>query len=83
MKYYIIQNFICEGKTVKIALNTPKKNIDEGGLNLCHYPTKVDTLKLSWIERFCSNTEANWKTLPKLFYNCDDLNLYFLAIIKP
>ncbi len=55
------------------------KNIDEGGLKLCHYPTKVNALKLSWIKRLCNNGEANWKTLPKFFYNCDNLNLYFSA----
>ncbi len=50
-----------------------------GGLKLCHYPTKVDALKLSWIKWLCNNGEANWKTLPKLFYKCDNLNLYFSA----
>ncbi len=53
--------------------------MNEGGLKLCHYPTKVDALQLSWIKRLCNNREANWKTLPKLFYNCDNLNLYFSA----
>ncbi len=75
----IIQNFIWEGKTAKIAQNTLVKNIDEGGLKLCHYRTKVDALKLSCIKRLCNNREANWETLPKLFYNCDNLNLYFSA----
>ncbi len=41
----IIQNFIWEGKTAKIDQNTFIKNIDEGGLQLCHYPTKVKTLR--------------------------------------
>ncbi len=75
----IIQNFIWEGKTAKITQNTLIMNIDGGGLNLYHYPTKVDALKLSWITKICSNRDANWKTLPKLFYNCDNLNLYFSA----
>ncbi len=47
----IIQNIIWEGKTAKISKNTLVKNIDEGGLKLCHYPTKVDALKVSWIKR--------------------------------
>ncbi len=53
----IIQTFIWEGKTAKIAQNTLVKNIDEDGLKLCHYPTKVDALKLSWIKRLCNNRE--------------------------
>ncbi len=32
----IVQNFIWEGKTANIAQNTSVKNIDEGGLKLCH-----------------------------------------------
>ncbi len=63
----IIQNFIWEGKTTKIAQHTLIKNIDEGGMKLCQCPTKVDALKLSWIKRLCSNREANWNNLPKLF----------------
>ncbi len=55
----IIQNFISEGKTEKIAQNILVKNIDEGGLKLCYYTTKVDALKISWIKRLCDNREAN------------------------
>ena len=60
----IIQNFIWEGKTAKIAQNTLIKNIDQGGLKLCHYPTKVKALKLFWIKRLCNESDANWKSLP-------------------
>ncbi len=73
----IIQNFIWEGKSAKIAQNTLIKNIELGGLKLCHYPTKVKALKLSWVKRFCNEQYTNWKVLPKLFLNCDNLNLYF------
>ncbi len=71
----IIQNVIWEGKTSKSSQNTLIKNINEGGLKLFHYPTKVKALKLSWIKRPCDESDANWKCLPKLF----DLNLYFSA----
>ncbi len=57
----IIHNFIWEGKTAKIAQNTLIKNIDQGGVKLCHYPTKVKALKLSWIKRLYNNTNANCK----------------------
>ncbi len=72
----IIQNVIWEGKTTKIPQNTLIKNINEGGLKFSHYPTKVKALKLSWIKRLC---DANWKCLPKHFYNCNDHNLYFFC----
>ncbi len=75
----IIQTFICEAKTAQMSQNTLIKNINEGGLKLCHYPVKVKALKLSWIKRLCDESDANWKCQPKHFYNCNDLNLYFSA----
>ncbi len=61
-------------KTAKISQNTLIENINQGGLKLCHYPTKVKALTLSWIS---DESDANWKSLPKHLYNCNDLNLYF------
>ncbi len=55
----IIQNFIWEGKTPKFAQNTLIKNIEQGGLKLCHYTTKVKALKLSWIKWFCNISDSN------------------------
>ncbi len=66
-------------KNSQIIQNTLIKNINEGGLRLCHYLTKVDALKLSWIKIVYSDIDANWKTLPKHFYGCNDLKLYFSA----
>ncbi len=40
----IIQNFIWEGKTAKIAQNTFIKNIEQGGLK--HFPTNVTKIFL-------------------------------------
>ncbi len=76
---YIIQNFTWEGKTDKIPQKTLINNIDNGGLKLCYFPFKVDSIKLSWIKRLCGDTDANWKILPKFFYYCGDLNIYFPA----
>ncbi len=73
----IIQNFIWEGKTAKIAQKTLINNIDNGGLKLCYFLFKVDSLKLSLIKRLCDDTDANWNILPKFLYGCDDLNIYF------
>ncbi len=57
------------------------KNIDQGGLKRCHYTTKVKALKLSWIKRFCNETDANWKPQPKHFYKCIDINMYYAMIL--
>ncbi len=43
----IIQNFIWEGKTAKISKNTLVEN---GGLKLCDFQTKVKSLNLSWVK---------------------------------
>ncbi len=68
-----------EGKTAQISQNTLIKNFSQGGLKLCHYPTKVKALQLSWIKRICNESGANWKSLPEHFYNCNDHNLYVSA----
>ncbi len=49
------------------------------GLKLCHCPTKVHALKLSWIKRLISNNDSSLKILPKTFFKCDNLNVYFGA----
>ncbi len=38
----------------KNSENTLIKNIEQGGLKLCNYPTKVKAIKLSWIKLFCT-----------------------------
>ncbi len=73
----IIQNFIWEGKTAKIAQKTLLNNIDNRGLKLCYFSFKVDSINVSWIKRLCDDTDADWKILQKFFYDCDDLNIYF------
>ncbi len=59
------------------------KNIEQGGLKLCHFSTKVKALKLAWLKRLCDKTDERWKFLPKYFYNCNNLNLYFSANHMP
>ncbi len=67
----IIQNFICDVKTAKIAQNTLIKNNEHGELKLCHFVTKVKALKLSCVKRLYDKTDAHWKILPKYVYNCE------------
>ncbi len=75
----IILHFIWEGKTSKIAQSTLIQSIEHGGLKLCHFETKSKALKLSWVKRLINPTHANWKILPKSFYNCNNLNTFFSA----
>jgi len=55
------------------------QNIEAGGLKLCHFDTKIAALKLSWIGRLTSKSNQKWKILPRLFYNCQNLQIYFNA----
>ncbi len=66
----IIQNFIWEGKTPKIAQNILVMNIDEGGLKLYLYSTKVDALTYLGLKDCVIIEKPTEKTIPKLFYNC-------------
>ncbi len=75
----VIQNFIWNGSTSKIARKTLIHQIDKGCLKLCHFETKVKALKLSWVKRIISENESLWKILPKFVYKCHNLNTYFDA----
>ncbi len=41
----IIQNFIVGGKTSKISQTTLIQSIEKGGLKLCQFSTKVESMK--------------------------------------
>jgi hypothetical protein len=75
----IIQNFMWDGSTSKISQRTLIQSINNGGLKLCHFETKVNALKLSWIRRFYGDVDSTWTILPKYFYNCGNLQLLFSA----
>ncbi len=67
------QNFIWDGSTSKIVQQTMIQPIQNGGLKLCHFETKVKALTLSWVKRLTCKAPSNWKILPKAFYNCQNL----------
>ena len=75
----IIQNFLWKGKTAKISQKTLIMNIEKGGLKLCHFETKVQSLLLSWVKRLTAISNVKWTALPKRFYNCQNLLTYFNA----
>ena len=53
------------------------QDISNGGLKLCHFESKVNALKLSWVKRLCLNTNATWTILPQHFYSCNNLDIFF------
>ncbi len=75
----IIQCFLWDGKTSKIAQSTLIQSIEHGGLKHGHLEAKSKALKLSCVKRLINPTHANWKLLPKFFYNCNNLNTFFSA----
>ena len=56
-------DFLWDNSTSKIAKNTIIKPIDEGGLKMINFETKVKSLKLSWINRALKNPNSNWMLL--------------------
>ena len=75
----IIVDFLWDGKPAKIAYNTLIQGIDEGGLKLIDLKTKVKSLSVSWIKRLADESNAKWKSIPKLLYNCQDLKFFFMC----
>ncbi len=55
------------------------ENIENGGLKLCHVETKVKALRLSWLKCLTSESQSNYKILPRVFYKCSNLHTYFDA----
>ncbi len=73
----IILDFFWDGKKPKVAKCVLFQKIENGGLKLCDFSTKVKALKASWIKRLACGSNDTWKLLPQHFYNIDDLNLFF------
>ncbi len=45
---YIIQHFLWDDSTSTFSQHTLIQNIENGGLKVCHFETKVKALRLSW-----------------------------------
>ncbi len=58
----IVQNFIWDGSTSKIAQKTLIQNIENGSLILFHFETKIKALQLSWIKRMSTVEASIWNT---------------------
>jgi len=74
----LIVNFMWDGKGKKIAYDVLIQNIQDGGLKLVDFESKVKTLKVSWIKRLTNSNDKHWTAAPAFFYNTKNLNNYFL-----
>ena len=79
----VILDFIWNGGTPKIAYSTLIQSIENGGLKLVDFRTKVKSLSITWVKRFSNDSPGKWKAIPKILYKTNDMNLYFSSNIPP
>ena len=60
-------DFIWKQKPAKIKKTTLMKKKSDGGLGMKDFVLFDRALKLTWVKRLCSDSDAPWKCLPKLF----------------
>ena len=79
----IILDFLWDGKPAKIAYATLIQGIEQGGLKLVDFETKVKSLLLNWVRRLCDESNGKWKILPSMFYETNNLSFFFSCNQKP
>ena len=63
----IVFDFILKQKPAKIKKTTLIKKKSDGGLGVKDFVLFDKTLKLTWVKRLCSESDAPWKYIPKSF----------------
>ncbi len=53
------------------------QSINNGGLKLCHFETKIQFLQLSCVKRLSSSSNHKWKVVPRKYIACINLKTYF------
>ena len=61
----IVFDFIWKQKPAKIKKTTLVKNKADGGLGMKDFVLFDKALKLTWVKRLCSTSDAPWKYIPK------------------
>ena len=61
----IVLDFIWGHKPSKIKYTTLIKTRQEGGLEMKDFALFNKALKLNWVKRLCSNSDAPWQYIPK------------------
>ena len=73
----IIIDFMWGGGSSKIAYNVLIQNIEQGGLKLIDFESKVKSLKASWVKRLTDESGGRWKAASKYFLKTPDIKLFF------
>ena len=64
-------------QTSKIAYDVMIQSIENGGLKLVDFESKVKSLKLGFIKRLLQNKTGKWRHMAAKFYKTNDLKYYF------
>ena len=72
----LILNFIWDGGTPKIKYVNLIQPIDKGGLGLIDIESKINSILLTWVPKFCYGT-GNWKAGPVLIFGKQNLLEFF------
>ena len=73
----LIVDFLWDGGTPKIAYSTLIQGIEKGGLKLVDLELKVKSFSITWVKRLTNLSRGKWKALPRIFYDTNDLKLFF------
>ena len=65
----IIYNFILNNRVEKIKRSTLSLNTSEGGLKMIDIDKYIEAIQLTWVKRLISEDQANWKIIPKHYFN--------------
>ena len=72
-----VVDFIWDSKPKKIAYDVMIQGIENGGLKLVDFESKVKSLKLGFIKRLLQNKTGKWRYTAAKFYKTNNLNYYF------
>jgi hypothetical protein len=73
----LLFDFLWNGGSHKIASTVITQNIQDGGLKMVDFESKVKSLKISWLNRILSPNKGNWKKIIEYFYKSHDLEFIF------
>ncbi len=73
----IIQNVMWDGSILKFSQQTLIQSIQNGGLKLCNFETKVKALILCWVKGYVAMTMQHTPFYHKYSVNAPKLNILF------
>ena len=76
---HIVTDFIWNGKPPKIAYNVMIQNIENGGIKLIDFESKVKSLKIGFIKRLLQNKDGKWRATASHFFQTNNLNFYLMC----